>query len=348
MNAISQQLFDSLVQNAIDFLNQSIVDLRSNPKYSVINFYASVELFLKARLMAEHWALIYDEPKDANQTKFLDGDFKSASIDETLRRLRKIAHVQVSEKAEKSFNELREHRNKLMHFFHPQYNNPPNEKIIENIVAEQCRGWLHLHRLLTNEWKTEFAKYLGQLDDLNQSMLKQRLFLQAKYESVLPDITKGIERGVTFLVCKSCGFQASRIAENDEPIIKTTCMVCDNQDKYLVVICQTCKNNVFIYDLGEGVCEQCETEIDIDYLISVFESNEYGDTSRAYCNQCEYLDQPTAIQLDYDEWLCLVCLSKHNQAGQCEWCSEFVTGDTADSYFSGCVMCEGRSGWDKD
>lgn len=348
MNVTSQQLFDSLVQNAIDFLNQSVADLQANPKYSVINFCASIELFLKARLMIEHWALIYDEPKDANKTRFLDGDFKSASIDETLRRLKKIAYVQISDKAEKSFYELREHRNKLMHFFHPQYTNPPNEKVIEGIVAEQCKGWLHLHRLLTNDWKNEFTQYLGELDNLNRLMLKQRSFLQAKYESVLPDISKGIERGATFLVCKSCGFQASRISENDEPLIKTICVVCDYQDKYLIASCPTCGNDIYVYDMGEGVCEQCETEIEVDYMIRTFENKEFGESSRAYCDQCEFVDQPTAIQLDYDEWVCLFCLSKHNQAGHCEWCSDFVTGDTSDSYFSGCVMCEGRSGWDKD
>ena len=34
----STSLFDSLVQNAIDFLRQSASDLKQRPKYSVIHF----------------------------------------------------------------------------------------------------------------------------------------------------------------------------------------------------------------------------------------------------------------------------------------------------------------------
>lgn len=348
MTTTSQELFDSLVKNAIDFLNQSVTDLKANPKYSVINFCASVELFLKARLMVEHWALIYDEPKDANKTKFLDGDFKSVGIDETIRRLKKIAHVQISDKAEKSFDDLREHRNKLIHFFHPQYAVQPNEKVIENIVAEQCKGWLHLHRLLTNDWKEEFNQYLDDFDKLNRLMLKQRSFLQAKYESILPDIKKGEERGAVFLSCQSCGFQSSRIVNDDEPLTETICMVCENQDKFLTTPCPNCKGNIFVYDMGEGTCEQCETEIDINYLVEFFDKDKFSEESRAYCSTCEYTEQPTAVQIEDDEWLCLSCLSKDDQVDHCEWCSELVTGDTSDSYLSGCLMCEGRYGWEKD
>ena len=51
-------LFDRLVDNALDFLNRSIADFEKSPKYSVIHFYTAVELFVKARLMAEHWSLV--------------------------------------------------------------------------------------------------------------------------------------------------------------------------------------------------------------------------------------------------------------------------------------------------
>jgi hypothetical protein len=348
MTVTSQQLFDSLVKNAIDFLNQSILDLKANPKYSVINFCASIELFLKARLMAEHWALIYDDPKEANKTKFIEGDFKSVSIEESIRRLKKISHVQVSEKAEKSFNQLREHRNKLIHFFHPDYSNPPNEQVLETIVAEQCKGWLHLHRLLTNDWKIEFTDYLGDLDKLNHLMLKQRSFLKAKYDTVFPDIKKGLERGAEFLYCQSCGFQSSRVIDDDSPLAITVCMVCENQEKFLIAPCPNCEEKIYVYDLGEGYCEECHTKIEMDYLLDTFGDTDLSEENRAYCSDCEYPVQPSVVQLDEYRWLCLNCLSFHDEVGHCEWCSELVTGDTTSTVLSGCAMCEGRDGWVKD
>lgn len=348
MTITSQQLFDELVANAIDFLSQSISDLKVNPKYSVINFCVSVELFLKARLMAEHWTLIFDDPKNANKTKFSDGDFKSININDAIGRLRNIAHVKISDTAETNFEKLRQHRNKLIHFFHPEYSNQINKKIQEDIAAEQLNGWLDLHRLLVSDWKVVFDKYLGDIDKLNGLMYKHRAFLQTKFNRVFPDIKKGMKRDVIFLVCKSCGFEASRIAGDENPIITTTCMVCENQDKYLKTPCSNCKENIFVYDLGKGTCENCQTEIGLDYVVKVFQNKEFSGESRAYCSECEHIEQPTAIQLDYDKWLCLFCLSMEDQAGRCDWCSELVTGDTTVSYFSGCVKCDGRDGWKND
>ncbi|MBN1293095.1 MAG: hypothetical protein JXB48_14745, partial [Candidatus Latescibacteria bacterium] len=49
---------NKLIENAFDFFERSLDEFEDNPKYSVIHFYAAVELFLKARLMAEHWSLV--------------------------------------------------------------------------------------------------------------------------------------------------------------------------------------------------------------------------------------------------------------------------------------------------
>ena len=49
------KLFESIVENTIDFLHQSVEELETFPKYSVIHFWSAVELFFKARLLKEHW-----------------------------------------------------------------------------------------------------------------------------------------------------------------------------------------------------------------------------------------------------------------------------------------------------
>ncbi len=68
-----------LLDNAFDFLEVGIQNFKDNPKYSIINFAASIERFLKARLLKEHWSLIIsgDEP---NFQKFLQGDFTSINF----------------------------------------------------------------------------------------------------------------------------------------------------------------------------------------------------------------------------------------------------------------------------
>ena len=50
-------------------MHKSIGQLDTAPKYAVINFCSAVELFLKARLLAEHWSLIIT---DIDKTPFIE------------------------------------------------------------------------------------------------------------------------------------------------------------------------------------------------------------------------------------------------------------------------------------
>jgi hypothetical protein len=44
-------------ESAFDFLESSVDEIKTHPKYSVIHFATAVELLLKARLIHEHWSL---------------------------------------------------------------------------------------------------------------------------------------------------------------------------------------------------------------------------------------------------------------------------------------------------
>ena len=136
----STEMFDSLVGNAFDFLEHSSQELEISPKYSLINFTAAIELLLKARLMLEHWSLIIEEPQKANLSQFLNGDFRSIGMEEAIQRLKSIANSPISDKERRVFHALREHRNKLVHFFHPNYVGRPDHTAIESVVVEQGCG----------------------------------------------------------------------------------------------------------------------------------------------------------------------------------------------------------------
>jgi hypothetical protein len=69
---------DGIVNNGFDFFRKSLAEFDAEPKFSVIHFFAAVELFLKARLMAEHWSLVVS--KDPSWEGFERGDFKSVTL----------------------------------------------------------------------------------------------------------------------------------------------------------------------------------------------------------------------------------------------------------------------------
>jgi hypothetical protein len=134
------EFFDSLVSNGIDFLSRSVTDLKKRPKYSVINFCVGLEIFLKARLIKEHWALVVTKPEIAIIEQFRAGDFHSVSMEDAIRRLKNVAGERIGKGEEISFEQVRKHRNRLVHFFHPAYAHKSNEKLIQQIVTEQCKA----------------------------------------------------------------------------------------------------------------------------------------------------------------------------------------------------------------
>ena len=100
----SDKFFDSLVSNAIDFLSRSIADLKKHPKYSVINFCVGFEIFLKARLIKEHWALVVTKPETAMVEQFRAGNFHSVSMEDAIRRLKNVAGERIGKTRKSPLN----------------------------------------------------------------------------------------------------------------------------------------------------------------------------------------------------------------------------------------------------
>ena len=111
-------LLNRLVDNGLDFLSRSIDELEQFPKYSVIHFYTAVELFVKARLMSEHWSLVVSKRQEPDWNDFVAGDFQSVTLDEAAKRLQKIVRSGLSRQELDAFRDIGKHRNKMVHFFH--------------------------------------------------------------------------------------------------------------------------------------------------------------------------------------------------------------------------------------
>lgn len=344
----SQEMFDSLVRNAIDFLKESVVELEEKPKYSIINFCTAVELFLKAILMLEHWSLIYEDPKRANFDQFLQGNFKSIGMIDSIKRLKEVVGFDITEDEKKCFDKIREHRNQLIHFFNRAYIDKPDAKIVETVTVEECKGWFYLYQLLTKKWKDEFSEYLSEIDKLNQLMLEKRKYLQAKFDALSPDIEKYKMQGIKFSTCQACKYESGKEKVIAKPLISNNCLVCEMQSRKIRISCPDCENNIDIYELGEGKCDNCEESVDMEYLVENYAKPVYlgsgmFEESRAYCSYCEYSEKQSVVCLE-NTWVCLSCLEIHQEIGSCDYCYELIAGDLEDSFLSGCFMCDGQMG----
>src|SRR5262245_38512034 len=106
------KIFDSLVKNAIDFLKQSVNDIKKKPKYSVINFCSSVELFFKAKLFVEDWTQIFSNPSKADRNALINGKFHSIGSDKLIGRIEDITEESFSKNEKDIFEKVRDRRNK--------------------------------------------------------------------------------------------------------------------------------------------------------------------------------------------------------------------------------------------
>lgn len=111
------------IRNGIDYL-ASVVQRLAEPesvedrdlKYAVLHLQAAVEVLLKARLLREHWSLVFKDPGKATRAAYESGDFESCGTDAAVERLREIAGLSFKPKDVAELKELAKARNALQHY----------------------------------------------------------------------------------------------------------------------------------------------------------------------------------------------------------------------------------------
>jgi hypothetical protein len=330
-----------LVENALEFLDKAIKEIKSDPKHSIINFYSAVELLLKARLLHEHWSLVV--AKEPDRQRFESGNFVSVTFDEACARLRKIVQSPISEKAAKNFDAIRRHRNRVVHFYH--------EAEFSEIASEQLRAWYDLHQLLDAQWKQEFKDWQLEFADIERRLRGYREYLQAKFTDLKGSIARERKGGVEFGTCASCSFDAARTQTVLGKLKSANCLVCDYKNQWLEYECSNCSKASGLLGGSPFICAHCgqrESEADIAEKLNQFvvtKDNYFDATVPGNCSDCDGYE--TIIQY-HNKYLCTSCFAVSDTLSACGWCNELNNGDMENSAYSGCSVCEGRAGWDRD
>lgn len=352
-----QDLLERLVENAMDFLSQSIAEFDGHPKYSVIHFHAAIELFLKARLMAEHWSLVVSKRKDPDWDKFVAGDFMSVTLDEAADKLDKIVRSGLSKQELETFRRLTKHRNKMVHFFHEAVSAEENEKLRQAIAKEQLTAWYLLHKVLTARWSDVFSPWSDKLEQIDESLRKLHEFLQVVFDQLGPEIKKREDNGAVFKDCPSCGFPSQEHTDEIGELYEAQCLVCGLTDKCLTIECPDCGTPVSFVNEGFGECGGCKRKFEPEHLaeeltddgaahIAAMEGDDSWEPGN--CSNCDGYHTVVRLDDDGDKYLCTSCFSEFDSIQCCGWCNELNTGDMEHSYWAGCNHCDGKAGWDSD
>ena len=338
-----------LVENAFDFLDRALADLEAAPKYSVIHFYAAIELFLKARLMAEHWSLVIAKPQDADLKKFLAGDFQSVTLNEAAERLDKVVQSPLTRVEIDLFRSLGKHRNQMVHFFHDGDGVNAATDLRQKVAAEQLRAWYLLNRLLRDRWGVVFKPWEDELARVSNALKHSRQYLGAVHEHLQPDIRAKRAKGHSFNECQSCGYLSAEVQDVVGLVQSQQCLVCELSSSQVTVECLDCGEPVLFVDDGFSQCEACSQSIEPIHLAKQLDEDEPGTKDyfeHGMPGHCTACGGYRTVVHHGGKCVCASCLGifEHDEMHQCGWCGEVNAGDMEDSNAIGCVACDGSAG----
>jgi hypothetical protein len=345
----SEKVLHTLImENAFDFLDRALNEFESSPKYSVIHFYAAVELFLKARLLTEHWSLVVSKRQEPDRTRFESGDFLSVTLEEAADRLEKAVRAPLTKVEFESFRTLAKHRNKMVHFFHRIDGGGADLRV--QIAQEQLTAWYYLNNALLSRWRDVFENWVDEIERIDGRLRQHRAYLAVVFEQRKEEIEKARSRGSTIVPCHLCGFEALVADEIVGPLMEARCVTCRYEGKLLKAECPKCADEVVLIDEGFGSCPKCDRRIEPGDVAGGLTKHRLGSKELfesgepANCGSCDA--ENCVVELE-ELYFCASCfeLFEMHDIGQCGWCGATNVGrDMNDSSWSGCVACSGMAG----
>lgn len=351
----------SLLNNAFDYLQKSSVEFENEPKYSLINFFNAVEIFLKARLVAEHWSLIV-ESENISYQKFKDGESKTLDFEQLCKRINGInQQKEIDTNTTDAFNSLRKERNKLIHFTHNIVNESNKQKkneLKEKFAVIELRAWYYL-KLLLSVWTDKFGQYdvKTHVDQFENRITDIKKYIDLKYEAMKPIIEQEINKGKSVIDCVICGKHSAVIINKKNRNIQLyKCFVCENEvENYEAELkCRSC-NKIFKYNLGYyniGDCIACEcgykisSQEIIEQTLEQFSPDQKRIIFQPIDINCGNCDGYHSVVRLGDMYMCVDCgYIQYEAPLVCECCNEAIIGlsdcDSLKRYIFGCGFCEG-------
>lgn len=337
--------FENLVRNGIDFLEKAMSQLDQDPKHSVINFYTAVEIFLKAPLVLDHWALVVVD-KEPNRQKYEKGDFISVSFEDACGRLAASLTKPLEKSAREAFDKVRKHRNRMVHFYHSGIDGKQRDEI----KLEQAEAWFELNRFIGETWRKEFEPFAREFERMERGLIANNHYAMAKFKDIKPRIDGLTKSGAVFERCPRCKTDAYRVEDEGSDISSLDCLVCFSKAKRVLAECPECSaKDQYVMAYDGFACAKCDHETTnegelfdlLDQCAVRGTKHDIDSHTPASCEEC----QGHGTVCEYaDGCLCTNCLTYFDMVGRCEWCNEPIAGGAEDTYVSGCEYCDGYAG----
>jgi primosomal protein N' len=259
---MADELELTLIKNAEDFLVEAVKYAKAASsrdwKYAVLHLWTALELLLKALLEEEHWSLLFEDVHKASRKKLSEGGFHTVRFDTALDRIRGIAEVELEEKDLRYLKQLRELRNRAIHFTLKL-----NVEQAKSLVARGISVFLTLEQQHLHETPDKSLEY-----EINQTLRDFHKYVDERLRTLEPELKSSDQPHRWFRMCRECTQETLVLGDEG-------------------VVCLFCGNELDFVDLAEhsegslGPCPECDDGI----LAFVLLNNDEG---RVICPKCGF------------------------------------------------------------
>jgi hypothetical protein len=244
-------------------------------KLAAVVLGTGIELLLKARLAMEDPKLLIAGNQRATDRQLAEGEFRSVSIDECTRRLRKLSLCSLNQRQQHSLNTLRACRNRLAH-----HHDLGLSVDLQYIVATGLSLFVDIY---TSEFGCDDPAEEAHIAELIGRLSRSDEFVEARFGDISDRLAVAV-RPRTHHVdeCSNCYQDAIVISDSD-------------------IVCQFCSRRVSIVGFAEEISEDGSVEICPMCGRRSVAKHEWGgnETSTHECFCCGWFTGP---ELTWAHW----------------------------------------------
>jgi hypothetical protein len=274
-----KEVTDELVQSALQWLGRAIDSFTSRDQefeltllYSAISF----EGFAKALVIHLQWEQVFSVVKKADFVKLKSGEAHTVAIPEARLRLREVIKIDCTKELAR-FERLIGHRNKIVHFYHPDLDSVANRR---RIATEMLQGWSGLLELKKKSpFVSLFEAFEEDFRGIEREFLKLDSYLAAQEIRIHEEsgcsshfdecsFCRKHTFDYTSSTCRLCGIRESTHADwmdGDYGVQNAECPKCGGYETVMPLEdgggrCKGCKQFFEVFD----VCDYCSASYVLD------------------------------------------------------------------------------------
>ena len=281
------EIFNSLVESAFDFMGHALDNVSDEPKYALMSLASGIELVFKARLVCEGAQWVASEPTEASPERFKQGRIKTVGFDLARRRIEALSGAPIDKVSCNAFLAVVSHRNRVVHFFHADL-----DKLRKQVASDIYVAWHHLYGLMAGDWRQYFSAHENTMRAFGMRLQGLKPLLQAVFDRVV----SGSAGAESLTTCPCCGFRALDPAARGGQYVGAICRVCG----YQALSHRAIKHGEEVFCGSCGECNGIQTVIDTGLC---FKCKECEETFSDY-TKCEFCGEAwVGVSGDFGDYL---------------------------------------------